>query len=638
MCGIAGTLNIDGRPCDPAELAAITDALAHRGPDGRGTFIDGELGLGHRRLSILDPSDAAAQPLSYLNGRYRITFNGEIYNFLELRAELRKLGAHFTSDSDTEVLVAAYHYWGADALLRANGMWAFAIWDAQRRELFLSRDRFGVKPLHYLADSNRFIFASELKSFRHIRGFTPRVNANELRRALSTGGESVEETLIEGVSQLPAGHNLLIGPTGMRKWRWWHTLDHLPDVPRRFPDQVATFQELFTDACRLRLRSDVPVATSLSGGMDSTSILCTVANLLNGSSERQARNASRAFVAHFEGTPYDETKYAMAAIERANAEMRLIPMADPPSIEDFRQYAFDFETIGVSLLTPPWLIYRAIRSDGVRVSLDGHGADELIGGYAGHLQDMLSANGSLVRAPRRTVSVALAIARQLNLGARGAARVMVDSDPTLRRLRVLLGDRNGRAQIASERNPADPWVTPWDGANDWLAIDDEARLAQLSPLNRMLYEQFHHNTLPSILRKYDRLSMAHGVESRAPFLDWRLVCFCFALPETSKIGFRSSKRVLRESMRNVLPPAILERKTKIGFQAPTATWLSGSLGNWLSNEVRSPSFRQSPHWDATAIQTFIDSRRHAGRWTARDAKRVWRYAQAHLWTQAYFGD
>ena len=219
MCGIAGILNLDGRPCDPGDVRTFADALTHRGPDGSGVHTDGPIGLGHRRLAILDLSEHGRQPMRSVDGRYWITYNGEIFNFLELRRELESLGQRFATDSDTEIILEAYRRWGTDCVLRFNGMWAFAIWDAERRALFLSRDRFGVKPLRYLHDGRRFAFASELKAFRHLAGFTPRENEAEMRNLLARGGVSIEGTPFEGVKRLPGGYNLLVSAEGMRKWR-----------------------------------------------------------------------------------------------------------------------------------------------------------------------------------------------------------------------------------------------------------------------------------------------------------------------------------------------------------------------------------------------------------------------------------
>ena len=645
MCGIAGILHLDGSLCDRSDVQRITDALAHRGPDGSGIYTDGSVGLGHRRLAILDLSESGKQPMSVLDGRYRITFNGEVFNFLELRRELLKIGQTFHSETDTEVIVAAYHHWGADCVLKFNGMWAFAIWDSQRRELFLSRDRFGIKPLHYLSEPRRFVFASELKSFLHLHDFAARENEEELRRALTTRGESEEETLVQGVKLLRPGHNLLVSTSRTRIWCWWRTLDYLTDVPKRFPEQAERFRELFFDACGLRLRSDVPVATCLSGGMDSSSILCSVSALPAvdnaGGSERRTNDFHRAYVATFEGTRQDEREYAEATIAKAGADARYIAMKADTLLQDLAQYAYDFEIIGSALLLPIWAIYRALRKDGIVVSLDGHGADELLTGYEDSLRSLLKSHGSLLQAPLRTLDVVSSVtAMEPGTGWNAFARLLVDSDPFLRRVQ----DTARRARRPFKSAPVmqvkkDPQWTISSTATAGPEMDNNERLAMntLSPLNRQLYWMFHHGVLQSILRKYDRLSMAHGVEIRMPFMDWRLVCYAFSLPDESKVGGGYTKRVLREAMRGVLPEKVRTRKTKLGFVSPIENWLNGDLGDWVWERVNTKRFLESDVWNGPAIRDFIAPRQSAKNWTRSDALRVWMYVQADLWREAFFG-
>jgi asparagine synthase (glutamine-hydrolysing) len=652
MCGIAGILNLDGSPCDPLDVHCITEALAHRGPDGSGIHTDGCIGLGHRRLAILDLSDSGKQPLTLLEGRYWITYNGEVYNFLELRKELEGLGQRFTSDSDTEVIVAAYHHWGADCVLKFNGMWAFAIWDSHRRELFLSRDRFGIKPLHYLAEPGRFVFASELKSFLCLRGFTPRENQDEMRRMLSTGVESHEDTLLQGVKLLLPGHNMLVSASGTRIWRWWRTLDHLTGVPKRFSEQAELFRELFFDACRLRLRSDVPVATCLSGGLDSSSILCSIAamhklSVSRGTSQRLTSDFHRAFVATFAGTPLDEQEYADAAIQKAGADPRYRPMRASAMIEDLHRYAYDFEMIGNSLLIPVWSIYRELRRDGVVVSLDGLGSDELLGGYGRTLRSLMRAHTNLLRAPSRTLDVVRTFKgmRGSRPGTESFTALLIESDPFLRKLRRT-AVRTRQFMRRMERQSAAPvfklasdplWGAP-STACDFDAFDAEERSAMnsLTPLNRLLYYQVHHQVNQSILRKYDRLSMAHGIEVRLPFLDWRLVCYAFSLPDESKVGGGVTKRILREAMRGVLPEKVRTRKPKIGFDSPMQTWLNGDLGDWVWERANSKRFLESDIWDGAAIRDFIATRHRSKTWTEEDGRRVWHYLQADLWRETFF--
>jgi asparagine synthase (glutamine-hydrolysing) len=650
MCGIAGILNLDGQPCNPDDVRLFTDALAHRGPDGRGVFTDGPIGLGHRRLAILDLSEQGKQPMPCLDGRYLITYNGEVYNFLELRRELEETGLTFKTESDTEVIVAAYHHWGADCVFRFNGMWAFAIWDTERRELFLSRDRFGIKPLRYMADSRRFAFASELKAFFHLPGFTAREDEREMHFALAKRAESTEETLVLGVKRLPGGHNMLVSAEGMRIWRWWRTYDHLPAVPRRLSDQAEQFREMFFDAVRLRLRSDVPVASCLSGGLDSSSIVCALPEMARLANERQSVDFHQAFVATFPGTPWDEREYAEAAIVRGGANAHMVPIEVDTVIENLHQYAYDFEMVGTTLLMPLWLTYRALRRQGIVVSLDGHGSDEILAGYARTYNDWL-ATGPLMRAPLRTLDLIRTVNAMYTRGAIDGPSftdLVINSDPFLRAGRrvVRRGARLARRIVRAGMgrgfrsvpfHPEPPWVAPCDQPLHWLDDEDKAAQKALGPFTGSLYKLVHGTVLPSVLRKFDRCSMAHGVEIRMPFLDWRLVCYAFALPDESKGGGGFSKRVLREAMRGVLPEKIRTRKPKIGFGSPLPNWFNGPLGAWVWNEVQSPAFVKNERWNGPAIRDFVGRRHRSKSWTFEDCETIWRFLQAHLWLKAYFG-
>ena len=647
MCGIAGILNVDGSACDASSVHFITEALTHRGPDGCGFHIDGPVGLGHRRLRILDLTESATQPLSFSNRRYWITYNGEVYNFLELRRELEDLGQCFRSQSDTEVVVAAYDQWGADCVLKFNGMWAFAIWDSHRRELFLSRDRFGVKPLHYLCEPRRFVFASELKSFLYLPNFTPHENEEELRRALG-GMESQEDTLLAGVKLLLPGHNATVSLSGKRIWRWWYTLDHVTKPPKRFHDQVDCFRELFFDACHVRMRSDVPIGTCLSGGMDSSSILCSIAKMPSLAEGRKAQRIAddfhRAFVATFAGTSRDEREYAEAAIREAQADARYYPMHACTVGEHLRQYAYDFEMIGHTLLIPVWMLYRELRRDGVVVSIDGLGCDELMG-YGRNIRSILKSDGSLLRCPIRTLDLARTIKGMLGHGTNtpSLAGLLVESDPLLRsalrsgrHIRELL--RGTRAlPLDSPSAPQRGWSRYLISRHSELDAHEMDSIQSLSPLGKLLYDEVHYGANQSLLRKYDRLSMAHGIEVRLPFLDWRLVCYVFSLPDESKVGGGMTKRVLREAMRGILPEKIRLRKPKIGFDSPMQNWLNAELGDWIAERANTKAFLESHLWDGRQIRDFVTDRNRSKTWTDHDGRLVWRYFQADLWREAFFG-
>ncbi|MGH7757130.1 MAG: asparagine synthase (glutamine-hydrolyzing), partial [Vulcanimicrobiaceae bacterium] len=319
VCGIAGIWHLDGRPLASGAIERFTRALAHRGPDGEGIELLGDdrtLGLGHRRLAIFDRSAAGRQPMRSADGRYWISFNGEIYNFVELRRELESVGYRFTSRTDTEVILAAYDRFGEDCQRRFNGMWAFAIWDVARRRLFLSRDRFGVKPLYYVVERDRFAFASELKAFLQLDEFEATEDSASLARVLADNFalEGTEDSLLQGVRRLPGGCAMTVSASGPAVRRWWNTLDHRVEVAADFGRQAAEFRELFFDACRLRVRSDVPAATCLSGGLDSSSVVgaLSAVDRRDGlrANARSAPDWRATFVADFAGTPLDETAYA----------------------------------------------------------------------------------------------------------------------------------------------------------------------------------------------------------------------------------------------------------------------------------------------------------------------------------------
>jgi asparagine synthase (glutamine-hydrolysing) len=638
MCGIAGLWQRDGGPVEPKALQRFTRSLANRGPDGEGfSFSDrGEFGLGHRRLAILDLSPAGAQPMCYADGRYWITFNGEIYNFLELRRELEALGHLFRSQTDTEVILAAYSQWGPNCQFRFNGMWAFAIWDTAAETLFLSRDRFGIKPLCYLDASGRFAFASELKAFRHLDDFEAQIDEATLRRALvdSFSIEGTEHSLIRGVRRLLGGHCMLVSRDSTKVWRWWNTLDHLSAPPATLDQQAERFRELFFDACRLRLRSDVPVATCLSGGLDSSAILCTLAELATEgpADQRRAPDWQRAFVATFPGTPTDERAYAELAVQHAAARATYLPISPDTTIEVLHRMVYDFEEIYNGIPSGAWSIYRELRRAGVVVSLDGHGSDELLGGYDWYAFAALRASAGLLAAPRRTLDLvntlsqmspadpAVRIPRRLGL--------MVAGDPLLRATVGALHSRFAGNGIAGG-NSAAAWT---DAAPLACALDpsEERAIDELGALNALLYREFHRTVLPTILRNFDRCSMAHGIEVRMPFMDWRLVCFSFSLPEASKIGGGYTKRILREAMRQTLPPAIRTRRTKIGFTSPLPTWFEGPLASWIWETVNRPDFLNNPLWDGAMIRQFVSERRSTNRWNWTESERIWKFVHAQM--------
>ena len=615
MCGIVGLWNRDGAPVSPIELRRFTDQLAHRGPDGDGFYIDREanLGFGHRRLAILDTSAGGRQPMSFLGDRYWIIYNGEMYNFLELKAELEQHGYRFQTNSDTEIILAAYHHWGEECQVHFNGMWALAIWDRLERTLFLSRDRFGVKPLIYYSDRNHFAFASETKAFLALDWFEPEFDPAMVAAALSNERliEGDERCLIRGLRHLPGGHCLILREgEEPRVRRWWNTLDHLEAAPLHYGDQVVRFRELFLDACRIRMRSDVPVGTALSGGLDSSSILCGMHYIRDagGPTERMAREWQKAFIMTYPGATLDERRYADEVVKHTGVTPIYCTADSSTYLEYFDKILFQLEDIS-DIHLGPWLVYRAQRANGVVVTIDGHGGDEALGGYPWHVTAAIRASLSTL-SPRRTWDL-LDVMKGLDL--------FPGENFYLKSASSLLEKKTSRRESSWLRQQKADFQSP--------ALEaDLPRLRGRDVLFRSLYIDFHFTQLPSVLRNFDRLSMAHGVEVRSPFLDWRLVCFLFSLPSASKIGGGFTKRILRDAMKGLLPEPVRTRTQKLGFISPPDASLSPQGRKLIRDSVASANFQHSPIWNGRKIAADLAAAENRG--DTRSLHRAWIYVQA----------
>ncbi|MCC7003012.1 MAG: asparagine synthase (glutamine-hydrolyzing) [Gemmatimonadaceae bacterium] len=652
MCGIAGCWHLDGRPVEPQALARLTDAVAHRGPDGRGVHVDdgGALGLGHRRLAILDLSDEARQPMPYADGRWWLVFNGEIFNFLELRKELEQRGHRFHTASDSEVILAAWAQWGERSFLRFNGMWALAIWDRVERRLILSRDRFGIKPLLYVHEAGRrFAFASEQRAFAELEDFHPAFDEDAARTVILDpfALEGTARGSWRGVQRLPAGHWIEVGPKDVTVRRWWRTVDHLPEVPSALPAQAARFRELFEDSIRLRMRSDVAIGTCLSGGFDSSAVVCAMGALGGAQGDASGRRApewQRTFVATFPGAANDERPFAEEVIAWAGVEGTFLPLTDADAAPDLAPTLEALEEVYQSPPTAVWRIYRELRHHGVVVSLDGHGADEMMGAYMGIGQLLLQDAPHLLSHPLRNVrllqrwlaEVEPASRPRGKAGAAAAAlRLVLGAHPDLATLRPLM--RRWRSRVAS---PA------LGGRSAFMRGRPRALPDLIAPaardvlpdhwqeLDRNLYRLFHVDVLPTILRNFDRLSSAHGVEVRMPFMDWRLVTYVMALPASSKVGDGLTKRIAREAMRDRMPESIRAARRKVGFNSPLPEWLGGPLAGWAS-DLLSSAPADHPIVDITALRAAVQAARANG-WDAHRAQVVWPFLH-YLWLERALG-
>lgn len=601
MCGIAGIISSGRLPVEVEDIDLVTRALAHRGPDGHHIWVAPDRGaaFGHRRLAIIDPTANSDQPMHSADGRDTIVFNGEIYNFLEVRAELEAKGAVFQTSGDTEVILQAWRYWRWDMLSRFNGMWAFAIRDNRSGDVFLARDRFGVKPLVYAHTERGFIFASEAQALLSLP-WLPRIIENAvLQRAVFDpfSHEASETGLFANLRKLPAGHRATLRDGKLSVERWWHTLDHLVTPPATLKLAGERFHELFSDAIRLRMRSDVAVGTCLSGGFDSTAVTAAMAHeARNTSALRQARDWHHAFVASFPGLPHDETDQAREASRYAGIEPTILDFSKDDGRECVDEAMQALDDIYISLPTAIWKIYRAVRANQVKVTLDGHGADEAFGGYRGdgdrlkfYVRNLLGANvsrGSLAKAASDQIRRHWFARNEkffLHLPAHRAV-------PTL------------ESPFMSDRLPS-----------DWSILD------------RRLYGMFHADILPTLLRNYDRLSMAHGVEIRMPFMDWRLVTFIMSLPAQMKADSRYTKLAARMGMKDRMPESIRSSPRKVGFSSQMPTWMNGSLGEWAEQSLNHlhPAFEQIV--DADSLRTSVHRRNHQKTWDWSSSDRIWPY-------------
>ncbi len=613
MCGLCGIVQL-GRPPEAELAAAMAATLDHRGPDGDGAFADEGVALGFRRLAIIDLSEAGLQPFASDDGTLRLLHNGEVYNYRELRRELEAKGHRFRSQTDTEVILRAYEEWGERCVERFNGMWAIALWDGRRRRLFCSRDRFGVKPLYYSWDGRRFAFASELKAFRAGGALRPDLAA--VRDYVEQGYvDHTDETFFDGIRKLPPAHSLVVDEDGLRLERYWAL------EPRDAPaDPPTTVRELFLDALRLRLRSDVPVGTCLSGGLDSSAIVVGVDHLLRTEAEnaRPVGERQRTFTAFFEQRGFDERPYAEAVVEQTRSQPHWITFGAQDVIDALPSIVrTQDEPFGSTSIVAQWFVMREAKQAGLKVMLDGQGADEILAGYHGyfgpHFADLLR-RGRLGALRREIAGY-----RSLH-GASAATAAVALVRPFLpERVRwAARGRARGGSALVHDDLPRNGTTAANGYGGGYLS-----RQMQLILLRRGLPELLHYE---------DRNSMAHSLEARVPFLDYRLVELMLSLPASELIEAGQTKRVLRRALGDLLPPVVRDRVDKLGFVTPEAAWLRGPLGELAGDVFASREFSERGFVAAPAARRRLERHRR-GELTA--GSELWRALCVELWAREF---
>lgn len=594
MCGIFGCV---GKISEEVSYRCIKQ-IAHRGPDALAVKPLENITLAHARLSILDVSNLANQPMADASGRYWIVYNGEVYNFLELKEELELLGYRFRTNSDTEVVLYAYIEWGEKFQDKCNGMWSIAIWDDYEKSLFLSRDRFGIKPLYYYSQGNNFYFASEMKAF------FPIMKKKETNYKVFYGYsfltfEDSEECVIRNIFNFPAGCSGIFCHNELRINRWWNTKDHLIEVPVDYNEQVEMLRELFLDSCKIRMRSDVPIGTALSGGIDSSTVVGAMSHISsqNQNHLRQNKEWQNCFVASLPKSDIDETCYAECAAKYIGLNINKVYIDSYIAPEEMLREIYMCEVPYITSPIPFMQTYKAIRESGIKVTLDGHGADELFGGYE---------------------SAVLAAGKEVNF--KGAK-----FDELFLLYREMISVEDNR--IFSKKEARETSMSICRNISKLF----EKESVTFDEVNKQLYYETHNSVLPTLLRCYDRYSMSNGVEIRMPFLDYRIVTFAFSIPWTSKIRNGFSKSIVRDMAREFMHPKILNRKDKIGFSAPMDDWLRGTMKEFLLDTIHSIDFKQSDLINSLEVSSevniFLNNKRVDHLW----GERIWQKIVPYLW-------
>lgn len=570
MCGIAGIAFSDGAIPDAADrVRRMIELQNHRGPDGRGFYDSENVSLGHARLAIIDLTEAGHQPMTDVGERYWLTYNGEIYNYLDLANELKDLGHSFRGHCDAEVLLTAFIQWGTDCLSRLRGMFAFAIWDKETKTLFAARDRLGIKPFHYWTDgATQFAFASEIKA---LLDFLPQRNISrrlaEDFLAWNLVDHDAMATMIEGITRLAPAHALQwrVGKE-IKIWSYWNyeVNDELFTNEKQRLNYEKEFRNEFIETVRLHLQADVPVGSCLSGGLDSSSIVCVI------NKELRKRNIWRedwqhVFTACFDDTAIDEREYMQEVVRATNATSHTVFPTGAKFREEMDEWIwFQEEPVAGTGPYAHYCVARLAKENGVKVLLDGQGADEQLAGY------------------RKFILVYLRqlVAKGHYAKAAGEAAKFFISPEILRTSDFSYGRRYLFKKL-------DEVERIWNGHD----VPSKPAMLGIEPsLARRTEADVTKFSLPLLLRYEDRNTMAFGIESRVPFVDHILVELMAKLPADMRLSKGWTKRIMRDALKEILPDKVRLRKSKLGFSTPLTKWINNELRDWMEDMLLEPRY------------------------------------------------
>lgn len=613
MCGIVGLFYRDAQ-CDERTLTTMRDTLLHRGPDDAGAYVAGPLGLGQRRLSIIDLSPAGHQPMRTPDGRFVISFNGEIYNFKELREELERKGVRFVSHSDTEVILQLHAFEGDAAVKRLNGIFAYALWDTQRRRLLLARDRAGIKPLYYSAGPNGVAFASEIKALFQSGVVQPRLNEARVAEYLVFRQVAGPENLFADVHVLPPGHTMeVIDGRPAPAQMYWSVQDRPQPFKGDYRDAVDALDEALNRTVKRQLISDVPLGTFCSGGIDSS--------LTTAIAARHASQAINTFSVGFHEADFDESAYARMAANACGTVHHELRIDEGEYAALLPQLIWHHDLpLNFANSVHIYAVSKLARKH-VTVVLTGEGADELFGGYPRYyiprLFSRLASAPSVVRAPLLSMLRKAPDHRLRKLG-EAASRPLHDA--------ILFNSSGVRPETVRELLGSAA-LPPFDFRSACIEAARRTGLDEVSALAQLDFQTY----LVSILNRQDKMSMATSIEARVPFLDNEIIDLARSLPLEFKQTLRHRKRVLKDVALRYLPPDIVHRR-KSGFGVPLKAWFAGDgrMGRLLEEALHAPELRDV--FDAAAAQSLLKQHRSG----VRDHSEVlWSLLNLQVWRQTF---
>jgi len=638
MCGIAGIVSLKNRTVDCSLLQNMASSLSHRGPDDEQFIVfnttksrsslfrrngtpnlEGDIGFAHSRLSIIDLSSDAAQPMSDEEGKVWIIHNGEVFNYRELKDELLKKGYMFRSQSDTEVILKSYLEWGQDCLSRFNGMWAFVIFDMKKNVIFGARDRFGIKPLFFHLDEKYLAFASEIKALLKVPWIRRQPHLPAVKDYLYYSRVDTSEfSFFKDIHSLKPGckFSLNIREDGrFHEKKWWDIRDNIQEYQEDEEDIYGIFRSLLLESVKLRLRSHVPVGTCLSGGLDSSAIVSLANPLLR-------EGFQKTFSILQPKHPQDETLYINRLIDKfkVSAQKKIIDGNDLKM--DLKQLIRSHdEPFTSTSMYAQWKVFELAKRSGVTVTLDGQGADEILAGYSYFKMVFWS---ELLRAARLST-----IFKEIYLDSKSIPRCGFNF------FMAFSGFLPHRKMIALAKIKDPQYLTSWINKDYFKSVPlPHSALERLfdSPLNQRLYEVFAFDGLPALLRYADRNSMAHSLESRMPFMDYRLVSFLFSLPSKFKIRNGFTKFIMRQALKDDVPDFILNRRDKVPFVTSEAEWFREEMKDTITDVFCSESFRSRSFFIPEKVQLLYNKHLKG----VIDASRpIWRILNLELWMREY---